>query len=67
MDKGREQRSEQTASGKDDPERIDGQRTGKVLPDGAADTPGHPQRFNETDQIITKQHDIGAFARHVRA
>ena len=66
MDKGREQGSEQAEGGKDDAKRIDGQRTGKVLPDRAADTPGHPQRFNEADKIVAEQHHIGALPRHIR-
>ena len=67
MNKGCEQRPEQSASGKDDADRIDGQRAGKVLPDGAADAPGDPECFNETDEIVSKQHDVGALARHIRA
>lgn len=66
MDKGREQGSEQAEGCKDDAERIDGQCAGKVLPDGAADTTGHTQGFNKTDEIVAEQHDIGAFPRHIR-
>ena len=67
MNKGGEQGPEQTASGKHDAKRIDGQRTGKVLPDGAAYTPGHPQRFNEAHKIVAEQDHIGALPRHIRA
>jgi hypothetical protein len=65
MNKGGEQGAEQTASGKHDAKRIDGKRTGKVLPDGAAYTPGHPQRFKEADKIVAEQHHIRALPRHI--
>ena len=66
MDKCREQGSEQTDGGKDDAKRIDGERAGKVLPDGAAEAPGHPERFNEAHKMVAEKHHIGALPRHIR-
>ena len=66
MDKGCEQRPEHAKGGKDDAERIDSERAGRVLPDCPANPSGHSQRLYETDQIVAKQNNVRAFPRDIR-
>ena len=65
MNESRQGWIEQSGGGQTNSNHIDGDRTGKILPDDAPCPARDRQGFGELQQVIAEQHHIGAFARNV--